>query len=115
MLLNCHTCFSFCYGTLSIEELLNEINQKGYDRFVLTDINNTSACLETVRLSAEKNIKPILGIDFRNGMQQKYIGIAKNNAGFKKLNENLTKHLHETKDFESIAPELDHTYIIYPP
>jgi DNA polymerase-3 subunit alpha len=114
VLLNCHTCYSFCYGTLSIEELLNEISQKGYNSFVLTDINNTSACLETIRLSGEKNLRSIVGIDFRNGMQQKYIGIAKNNEGFKELNEHLTEHLHQTKDFEDTAPEFDHAYVVYP-
>src|ERR1700752_4463388 len=114
MLLNCHTYFSFGYGTLSIEELLNEVILKGHSSFVLTDINNTSACLETVRLANEKNIKPIIGIDFRNGIKQQYIGIAKNNLGFKELNEHLSEHLHEAKNFNPIAPEFSNAYIIYP-
>jgi DNA polymerase III subunit alpha len=114
VLLNCHTYYSFCYGTLSVEELLEEVIQKGYDSFVVSDINNTSACLETVRLCQEKNIKPILGIDFRNGVKQQYIGIAQNNAGFKELNEHLSAHLHNSTDLENIAPEFDHCYVIYP-
>lgn len=114
MLLNCHTSYSFCYGTLSIEEMLNEISLKGYNSFVLSDINNTSACIETVRQANERNIKPILGIDFRNGVKQQYIGIAKNNNGFKELNEYLTQHLHTNKNFESIAPEFENAFIVYP-
>lgn len=114
MLLNCHTYYSFGYGTLSIEELLNEVALKEHSSFVLSDINNTSACLETVRLANEKGIKPIIGIDFRNGIKQQYIGIAKNNLGFKELNEHLTEHLHETKKFDSIAPEFSNAYVIYP-
>ncbi|MFI5220926.1 MAG: DNA polymerase III subunit alpha [Bacteroidia bacterium] len=115
MLLNCHTYFSFCYGTFSIENLLKEVKQKGYSEFVLTDINNTSACLNTIRLAKEEfNIRPIVGIDFRNHAQQQYIGIARNNEGFKEINEHLTKHLYSGNDFDSIAPEFHHSYIIYP-
>lgn len=114
MLLNCHTAYSFCYGTLSIKELLDEIKLNGYDSFVLTDINNTSACLDTVRSAGERGLKPILGIDYRNGTKQKYVGIARNNAGFKELNEHLTAHLHSTKNFDDTAPEFHHSYIVYP-
>ncbi|MEO8762034.1 MAG: DNA polymerase III subunit alpha [Bacteroidia bacterium] len=114
MLLNCHTYYSFGYGTLSVEELLGEVASKGYKSFVLSDINNTSACLYTVRSAKEKGLKPIIGIDFRNGIKQQYIGIAKNNAGFKELNEHLSEHLHEAKEFNSTAPEFSNVYVIYP-
>ncbi len=114
MLINCHTYYSFCYGTFSVEQLLNEVQRNGYSTFVLTDINNTSACLETVRQCKAKEIKPILGIDFRNNAQQQYIGIARNNVGFKELNEHLSKHLHSNTHFDAIAPEFNHAYIIYP-
>jgi len=114
MLLNCHTVYSFCYGTLTIDALLKEIQLNGYDSFVLTDINNTSACLETIRQATEKGLKPIAGIDFRNGVEQQYIGIARNNEGFKELNEHLTTHLHTAKKIEEQAPELNNAYVIYP-
>jgi len=114
MLLNCHTYYSFCYGTYSIEELLDTIRENGYYSFALTDINNTSACLETVRLAGEKGVRPILGIDFRNQNQQQYVGIAQNNEGFYELNTHLSEHLHEAKDFNPIAPMFKHAYIIYP-
>ncbi len=114
MLLNCHTYYSFCYGTYTIENLLDEVIQKGYDTFVLSDINNTSACLDSIRLAQEKNIKPIVGIDFRNHTQQQYIGIATNNAGFKELNEHLSLHLHSSIPFNQTAPEFNNAYIIYP-
>ncbi len=114
MLLNCHTYYSFCYGTLSIDELLNEVQQKGYSQFVISDINNTSACLETVRLASECGLKPILGIDFRNGAQQQYVGIAMNNTGFRELNEHLSKHLHSAERIEETAPAFNHAYVVYP-
>jgi DNA polymerase III subunit alpha len=115
MLLNCHTCYSLCYGTLSVEELMREIKEKDYDTFVLTDINNTSACLDTLRTAGRDfGLRPIVGIDFRNGVKQQYVGIAKNNEGFRELNIHLTRHLHEAKDFDARAPFFDHAYIIYP-
>ena len=114
MLLNCHTYYSFCYGTFTIEELLNETKQKGYSSFVLTDINNTSACINTVRMAEEKGIKPVLGIDFRNGVKQQYVGIAINNDGFRELNEHLSYHLHNNLPFNSEAPAFNNAYIIYP-
>jgi DNA polymerase-3 subunit alpha len=82
MLLNCHTFYSFCYGTFSIEALLDEVQRHGYTSFVLSDINNTSACLETIRLCKDRSLKPIVGIDFRNHAQQRYVAIARNNEGF---------------------------------
>ena len=74
MLLNCHTYYSFHYGTFSVEDLLQEVKQKGYSTFALTDINNTSAVFDTLRMAAEQGIKPVIGIDFRNGIQQHYVG-----------------------------------------
>ncbi len=114
MLLNCHTYYSFRYGTHSIEELLNEAKQKGYTQLALTDINNTSACINAVRLSAELGLQISMGIDFRNGVQQQYIGLARNNEGWLALNEHLSAHLHEHKPFESRAPIFQQAYIIYP-
>jgi len=90
MLLNCHTYYSFCYGVFTVDELLAEVKRKGYSSFALTDINNTSACIDMVRSANAQGIKPVLGIDFRNGVKQQYVGIAINNKGFKELNEHLS-------------------------
>ncbi len=114
MLLNCHTYYSFCYGTYSIKELLNAVYLGGYRTFALTDINNTSAVLETLRLTEGKPLQPVVGIDFRNGVQQQYIGLAQTNSGFKELNEHLTKHLHGQIPFDAIAPTFSQAYTIYP-
>lgn len=114
MLLNCHTYYSFGYGTYGIKELLTAVYNNGFCTFALTDINNTSAVLETLRLTQGKALKAIVGIDFRNGVQQQYVGLAKNNAGFKELNEHLSKHLHTQQDFENIAPKFNHAFVIYP-
>ncbi len=114
MLLNCHTYFSYKFGTISIEQLVQEARTKNYDAIVLSDINNTSACFDFIRQCEKEQIKPVLGIDFRNGIQQQYIGIARNNAGFQQLNEHLTHHLHSGDDFPEKAPAFTDAYIIYP-
>lgn len=114
MLLNCHTYYSFCYGTYSPEQLLEEIKRKGYDSFVLSDINNTSACIDMVRRANESGIKPVLGVDFRNGATQKYIAIARNNNGFKEINRHLSHHLHHSLEMNDEAPELSDAYVVYP-
>ncbi|NOT38141.1 MAG: DNA polymerase III subunit alpha, partial [Saprospiraceae bacterium] len=114
MIPNCLTYYSLCYGTYSVEELLSEVRSKGYSTFALTDINNTSGCLDAIRLSKDYGLKPVVGIDFRNGVTQKYVGLARNNQGFRELNEHLTTHLHSGSAFEEIAPEFQNAYIIYP-
>lgn len=115
MLTNCHTYYSFGYGTYSIEELLSEVKRKGYSHVAITDINNTSACLDVLRTAGkEHGLQPVIGIDFRNGVQQKYVGLAINNQGFRELNEHLSAHLHSGDPFPDEAPELRNAYIIYP-
>ncbi|MES2394662.1 MAG: DNA polymerase III subunit alpha [Bacteroidota bacterium] len=113
MYLNCHTYYSFKYGTMSVSQLLIEAQQKGITSFALTDINNTSACLEFIREAPKYAIAPIVGIDFRIGAKQHYIGIAKNNEGFLELNQHLSAHLSKEIIFQSQAPEFQNSYVIY--
>lgn len=114
MYLNCHTYYSLRFGTFSEEELLRLAKKNHVTKLVLTDINNTSAGLNFVRLAPQYNIAPILGIDFRNGVDQCFIGIAKNNEGYLELNDFLSAHLHAEKKFAPIAPEFEHAYVVYP-
>ena len=82
-----------------MQQLLEIAQQKGVSKFVLTDINNTSGCFDFIQRAKKLNICPVLGIDFRNGAAQQFIGIAKNNLGFKELNETLTHYQHNKKKF----------------
>ena len=114
MYLNCHTYYSFKFGTMSTEQLLHEAKQKGCTQLALTDINNTSAVLDFVRLAPTYGIKPVVGIDFRNGATQKFIGIAKNNEGFDELNRFLTAHLTHNQSFDDRAPAFENACVVYP-
>jgi DNA polymerase-3 subunit alpha len=114
MYLNCHSYFSFKYGTMSISELIEQAVANNISTLALTDINNTSAGLEFVRQCELHNIKPILGIDFRNGAEQQFVGIAKNNAGYRELNEFLTDRNTSKTEIPSKAPAFENCYVIYP-
>lgn len=114
MYLNCHTYYSLRYGTFSAQELCDLAQQNGVKKLALTDINNTSACLEFIKLAPGSGIAPLVGIDFRNGARQQYTGIAKNNAGYRQLNQHLSEYLHPGKDFPNHAPLLPDCFVIYP-
>ena len=114
MYLNCHTYYSLRYGTFSELELLQLAKEHQVTQLALTDINNTSACLNFVRKASEYDIRPILGIDFRNGVEPCFVGIAQNNEGFLELNNFLSEHIHQEKKIPGIAPKFEHVYVIYP-
>jgi DNA polymerase-3 subunit alpha len=114
MLLNCHTCFSLCYGTLSVEALLTLARQQGYTALAVTDINNTSAWVEALRLAPGFGLEVKPGIDFRNGVTMQYVGIAQNNRGLLQLNEHLSYHLHHGLPFDVCAPDMPDVFVIYP-
>ena len=114
MYLNCHTYYSLRYGTFSELELLQLARENQVAQLALTDINNTSAALNFVRKAPEYGIRPILGIDFRNGAEPCFVGIAKNNEGYWELNAFLSGHLHGEGEFPKMAPKFKNAYIIYP-
>lgn len=115
MYLNTHTYYSLRYGTISPKNLVEKAFQLGISTLVLTDINSTSANLEFVQLAKKMGIKPILGIDFRNGAQQQFILIAKNNKGLHNINAYLSELLHSAKTtIPNKAEKLPDTYVIYP-
>ena len=94
MILNAHSYYSLRYGVMKPVELLSLAQTLGYASLALTDINNTSACLEFIRLSNTYKIKPLVGVDFRNSATQKFVLIAKNNKGFQEINAYLSSFLH---------------------
>lgn len=112
--LNCHTYYSLRFGTFSEHDLLQLAQKNQVKQLVLTDINNTSACLNFVREAPKYNIKPILGIDFRNGVHPCFIGIAKNNAGYQELNGFLSHHLHNGIGIPEEAPRFKNVLVVYP-
>ena len=114
MLLNCHTYYSLRFGTIAPRTLVHTAKTKGYAYLTLTDINTTSACWDVLRECQKTGIRPVLGIDFRNGAQQQFILLAKNHNGFQRINAYLSEFLHEKATIPPTAKNLPDTYAIYP-
>lgn len=114
MYLNTHTYYSLRYGTFSPETLLELGRSMGLSCFALTDINTTSACLDFIRLAPNYGIRPIVGIDFREGIKQHYIALAKDNDGFSEINRHLTGILNKDFELESEAPAFEGAFVVYP-
>lgn len=115
MFLNCHTYYSLRYGTIAPKELLELGENHGVGNLCLTDINNTSACLDFIRQAPKYHLKPVVGVDFRNGAQQEFVMLARNNQGFEKINTYLSKFLHQTKPIiPERAASFSDTFVIYP-
>lgn len=109
------------YGTFGSTTLLQLARESGLNSIALTDINTTSACLEFIRESPKYDIKPIVGVDFRNGIEQVFVALAKSNEGFEEINSYLTPFLQNKTETESghlpippKAPVFKNVIVIYP-
>ena len=114
MYLNCHSYYSFRYGTLSPEALVAEAQRCNASSLALTDINNTSACFDFIHLCNEAGIKPIIGMDIRNGHKPGYIALAHSLDGFEELNRFVSPYLQQKQPFPEQAPRLAQVSFIYP-
>jgi len=114
MYINTHSWFSLRYGVLSPRQVLEQAKFAGFDCLALTDINSTSAVLDFVRLSSHFGIRPVVGVDFRQGVQQRYVALACNNDGYQQICEFLSTHLAKGVPFPKRAPALRDTVMIYP-
>ena len=129
MYFNCHTGFSFKYGTLPIETLFEEAKRCGVHKLALTEINNTASYLEMLRI-CEKNraakngltkfgkepwdLDIAVGVEFRKNDQVLYIAIAKNNAGLETINRFLSHKNREETALPNRAPDWENVFTIYP-
>lgn len=120
MYLNCKTYYSFKYGTFSTEELVRTATEKGATALALTNINSTYDTWQFVKLCRGAGIKPIPGVEIRNGDRLLYILIAATNKGLAWIHEFVSLHLMEKKDFPEanknkiFFPDSWDGYVIYP-
>ena len=114
MYLNCHSYYPLRYGTFSEVALLQLAVENNINCIALTDINNTSACMNFVQQAKKQNIKPIIGVDFRNGNTQQFIAIAKNNKGFENINRYLSSFLESKTAIPEKPKSLKEVFIVYP-
>ena len=114
MLLNVHSYNSLCYGTMPIADLVDKAAALGYAVLPLTDINTTMGAADFVLECQRKGVRPVIGVEFRNGNELLYVALAKNNAGFAELNRFLTQHNLSKQPYPEIAPDWEHVFVIYP-
>lgn len=70
--------------------------------------------MEFIKLCENEGIKPSVGVDFRNGINRCFVAIAKNNKGYREINQFLSKYLHTKTDFPQIAPKFENVWVVYP-
>jgi DNA polymerase-3 subunit alpha len=99
---------------MAVRELLEIARNEQVKEVALTDINNTSACMEFIRTAPDFGVRPIVGVDFRNGARQQFILLACNNEGFLNINRYLSGLLHQKEPVPDRARTLPHTLVVYP-
>ncbi|MFH1159616.1 MAG: DNA polymerase III subunit alpha [bacterium] len=114
MYLNCHSYYSLRYGTLSLEKLAEQAATYGVSAMALTDINNSTGIMDFVAACKEKGVKPIAGIEFRRKDRLLYVGLAKNNEGFRELNEFLSHHTLRNIPLPDRPPEFENVVVVRP-
>jgi DNA polymerase III alpha subunit len=107
MFLNCHTGYSFKYGTLPPRQLFSEARRCGIRKLVITEINNTGSYMELLRICDRHTphkdgltkfgdegyqLDIAVGIEFRRDDRLCFIAIAQNNNGFETLNRFLSTY-----------------------
>ncbi len=114
MYLNTHTYYSLRYGTFPVEKLVQQAKKHGVAELALTDINNVTAIPDFVKACKKEGVKPIAGIEFRESDKLLYIGIARNNDGFKNLNHFLSEATLNNKPLPFPPPPVGETHFIFP-
>lgn len=114
MYLNVRSYYSLCFGTISIENLVEQACRLHIPAMALTDINNTMGIIDFVFECKKYGIKPIAGCEFRNGDELLYVAIARNNEGFREINETLTQHNVSKTPYNINAPQWNNVVVIYP-
>lgn len=114
MYLNVRSYYSLCFGTISIENLVEQACRLHIPAMALTDINNTMGIIDFVFECKKYGIKPIAGCEFRNGDELLYVAIARNNEGFREINETLTQHNVSKTPYNINAPQWNNVIVIYP-
>jgi len=114
MFLNCHSYHSLRYGTISVEELVQQAVDLNIKELALTDINTITGIYEFNKLCKQYNIKPVVGMEIRSENRLYYICLAKNKNGIGEINRLLTQHNCEGLELPKYHPEFSEAIVIYP-
>ena len=70
MYLNCHSYYSLRHGVLSIDQLIWQAEQLQVKALAITETNCTTSMLDFYKACKARDIKPLIGIDFRDNDHQ---------------------------------------------
>jgi DNA polymerase-3 subunit alpha len=99
---------------MSPETLVEQAKALGLEALGLTDINNSTGVLDFVKICREAGIRPMAGIEFRDGDDLLYTCLAMNNEGFREINAFLSTHNLEGTPLPHRPPTLPNAWVIYP-
>ena len=114
MLFTAHSYYSLRYGSMPVEQAVTEAKAKGLREVVLADINNTSATTDFIRECKEHGIRPLAGVACHDEAGLKYLLLAKNNEGFREINDFLSELNIKGLPLPDRAPELERVFVVYP-
>lgn len=106
--------YSLRYGTLPVGEIPALALGAGAEAVLLADINNTSGTIDFVKDCKKAGIRPMAGVEFRDGNRLLYTGIAENNRGFKELNDLLSRSNLQGTPLPRPAPPFRNVLVVYP-
>lgn len=114
MYLNSHSYHSLRYGTIPLQELVEQAAANQVTAMALTDINTVTGIYEFIKSCEPFGIKPLVGMEFRYQNKLHFIGLAKNKEGLAEMNRFLTNHNFDGTPLPLQAPLFEHVAVIYP-
>lgn len=114
MYLNCHSYHSLRYGTIPLNELVQQAKECNVKAMALTDINTVTGIYDFIKQCKAVDIKPLVGIEFRQDNKLLFIGLAKNKDGIGEMCRLLTKHNFDKTPLPIYAPNFNNVFVIYP-
>jgi len=114
MHLSYYSYYSLRFGTLPVDQIPLVAAAAGAEVALLTDINNTSGTIDFVKACCKNGIRPMAGVEFRDGNKLLYSGIAENNKGFKELNDLLSRSNIQGTPLPWPAPPFRDVVVVYP-
>nr|WP_315152405.1 DNA polymerase III subunit alpha [uncultured Flavobacterium sp.] len=113
MYLNCHSFHSLRYGTIPLNDLIEQAVTCGVKAMALTDINTVTGIYDFIKGCETVGIKPLVGIEFYSENKMRYIGLAKNANGLAEMNRFLTAHNFSGEPLPKQAPDFNAVFVIY--
>ena len=99
---------------MSVTDLVSKAVTLGHTVLPLTDINTTMGAVDFVTECQRQGIRPVVGVEVRNGNELLYVALARNNAGFAELNRFLTQYNISKQPYPTIAPDWENVFVVYP-